>query len=237
MTLSNKAYDNPFSSVHITPARLYRFGNDVGGRLLAKTGEPYTALTAGLKPALTALGDEIGETDMSVLAEKSTLIGADAFLADFRQTMKGARLPIEYAFGGRASAGYQSFFPKGLQEYTKATKGTVELLTNRLGELADLYSTKLDAALAGRFREFKSAWKTAEASISTTGQAAAENRGQRSEARRRVEVELFRILCRIGAEFPDNPQACMQFFDFSLLKAARHSSRERKAKDVAPVTG
>jgi hypothetical protein len=39
----------------------------------------------------------------------------------------------------------------------------------------------------------------------------------------------------VGAEFPDNPEACLQFFDFGLLKAARHSSLERKAKEEKPV--
>ena len=235
MTLSNKAFDNPFETHNITPGRLYRFGSDVHTRLIAKGGEPFTALATGLRAPLTALGEEIGQTDLSVLDEKSNLSGANAFLKDFKDTMKAARLGIEFAFGGRESAGYQSFFPKGLEEYTRATKGTIEMLTNRLGELADLHSTKLDPAVAGRFREFKSAWKTAETSISASSQSADENRGQRSDARRRVEVELFRILCRVGAEFPDNPEACLQFFDFGLLKAARHSSLERKAKEEKPV--
>lgn len=230
MILSERAFDNPFDSKTITPLRLYRFGKDVGERLATETVEPFVSLHTALLPMLTDLGQEIGEIDISTLSERGATQNADAFIANMAKTVQAAQLGIEYAFGGKNTVGYKAFFPNGLKEYTRAAKGNMEILTNRLSELAVTYATKLDPAVAGQFAEFKSGWKAVEAAQTVSHKDSDDNRSDRSKARNGVEIALLRILYRVGAEYAGNSAAALRFFDFSLLKAARHTSLDQAEK-------
>lgn len=231
MTLSEKAFDNPFESKAITPARLYAFGADTLARLALRKGEPFISLHNGLSGPLADMGREIGEVDVDVLDEANMTRSVATFMNGLGNLMRSNQLAIEFAFKGKNSDGYRSFFPKGLAEYTEATKGSVDTLTQRLGALADQYSDKLEPELATEFRNLHKDWKTVLTNQTDSSAAATDDRVERQDARRRVEVELFRVVCRIGAEFPDNAAAALAFFDFGLLKAARHPSLDRPKEE------
>jgi len=225
----DRYFDNPFTDSRLTAPRLHRFGKDVLERLGTEAGEPFLSWRNNLAPVLAPLGLEIGEVDLSLISQKGATQTADEFIVEFNAIMKTAQPMIQVAFKGKDTVGYKAFFPYGLAEYTEASKGHLDTLTSRLGKLATEHAAKLDPVLVGQLQELNSRWKSLEGGQSTTRKATAENRGQRSDARRAVEVQLLKVLLSAGAHFADNKEAALKFFDAALLSAAAHPSKTKDA--------
>ena len=231
-----KLFGNPFSDETITPTRLFNFGTDTLNRLTnANTGGIYAALIALLTAPLQALDAELGDVDVALAVQKGTTLTNDQVMETFGKTLSSEEPFIARAVGGKGSALYLQFYPRGISEYTAVTKTSMPTLTNRINVAATANAVLLGAPLTATLQAFETAWANSRNTQEQQMGSVGDNRAGRSDARAAAELVLLTVVHTIAAKFPGDVQQCSSFFNFNLLFALTKHKHKTFASPLAPA--
>jgi hypothetical protein len=102
---------------------LHNFAGDTIGRLTAaNTANEYDDMIKDLLPAREAFGTEIGEVKSSLSVQKGSTLTVNGFIKGFKRSMSENEGIIAKAVGGFSSSAFLAFYPRGVSEYSTASK-------------------------------------------------------------------------------------------------------------------
>jgi hypothetical protein len=235
MINQEKFFENPFSRAEVSPSRLYNFAKDsIGKFTAANTGAIYTAIIQSLTPLSNALGTEIGEVKSTLGVQKSSTYTVNEVIDSFKIYMSVNEGFIAKAVGGFKSAAYIEFYPRGVNEYTKATKTKMVGLLKQVFDAAAHHANQLGAATVTELQAFTTQYATARTDQETKKGSVADNRNDRTANRIALETGLLKAVYSVGLLYTGDAEKCGSFFNFSMLYAP---SRGKKKQDAPPPVG
>jgi hypothetical protein len=228
MIAPDKLFGNFFEDRKITSPRLANFATDCTTRLAANntTGD-YTPLINLLTPLLATFAKEIGEVDTTKAQQKGKTLSLNQQVAAFKKTMSAKEGVIADALDGKGTPAYLEFYPKGVTEYSKATKTQMPVLVKRVNMAATTHAAKLSPTLVAMLQGFEVSWDATRTEQTKVKGMVSDNRTDRGDARTAVEQTLLVIIHTLAAKFPGDSEQCMAFFDFNLLEGVGRSSKAK----------
>lgn len=235
MITKEKFFENPFSSDEIIPTRLYTFSTDsIGKFTAANEGNIYDTIIQNLTQASTALGTEIGEVKSTLGVQKGSTFTVDEVIKNFKVYMSDNEGVIAKAVGGKRKAAFIEFYPRGVSEYSNATKTKMTALLKQVFDAAEKYKTNLGAAQTKELKDFTKQYNDARGEQQTQKGSVTGNRTERKTNRELLEIELLKAIYSVGLMYIGDVDKCGSFFNFSLLYApSRHKPKADKI--VPPV--
>ena len=217
---------NIFSSSKITPTRLYNFGVVVLGALKADNNtHQFDAIIEALTTALAALYAEMKGVDSNLSGQKIDTRTVDELIVDFYTCMSSNEGVIAKALGGKASAGFLTFYPNKQTEYSRATKKSMPLLTGRVYDAATKFADKLDAGLVRELSSFRNLFTEKYAVQQQKKVDLKKDRKERGTAFTGAQMALTSAVYTVGATYPGNPAKCQPFFPFAMLRPPHRRKR------------
>ncbi len=214
-----KFFDNIFESTQITSTRLSNFAADCLNRLTAaNSGGAYTNLINLLTDPSDAMATLLSSVDTSLNTQKGKTLSLNQVIVLFKKTMSEQEGVIANAVGGFSSQGYLQFYPKGVSEYTSATKTALPMLIDRVNTVAGNYSAQLGDPLTATLQAFETDWELNRSQQQQQKGTVETTRTESTQARADLEMALVTVVHTIGSMFPGNPDQCLAFFNFALLK-------------------
>lgn len=226
-------FTNIFDDVKITTVRLANFAEEALNRLISQNQTKEFDLIIGyLKTPVAELLSYISAVDVALGIQKGKTLTNDEFIKLFKKTMSDKEGVIADAVGGFSSPAFIEFYPKGVTEYSKATKTNLPTLIKRVNKVATAYKAKLSPALLATLQAFESSW---EANRNTQVQQKgnlSDSRADRNDLRTNVEIALLKAVHATALEYPADLEKCTIFFKFNLLYPV---SRTKKDTITPPV--
>jgi len=214
-----KFFDNIFESTEITDVRITNFSGDCLNRLAAQPVSPgLTNLITLLTPPYNAMQELLSSVDVALGIQKGKTFTLNEFITFFKKTMSAQEGVIANAVGGFSTPAYTEFYPNGVREYTNAIKANLPVLINRINAAATAHSAELGVSLTETLQSFGEGWELVRSQQVRQKGNVDSSRTARSQARVDIETALVTVVHTIGSMFPGDAEACMMFFDFTLLK-------------------
>lgn len=111
---------------------------------------------------------------------------------------------------------YEIFFPKGLTEYSNATKGNIDLLFKRFVDAIDAHTADLGMPLKQEAETLYNNYVTLrEAQLESIGEVKELDSEQDAE-RYALAIQLFRNLLGLISKFAEDTERVKDFFDLSI---------------------
>jgi hypothetical protein len=145
----------------------------------------------------------------------------DDVMVQFKKTMS-AKEGVIADLLTKGSPAYLEFYPHGITEYSTANKTQMPVLVNRIKDAATKYNVQLGGALFTLLTGFATSYSDARQAQQQQMGDVEGSRTDRDTARTDAENALLTAIHTIALMFLGNVQACMQFFDFSLLFPQTH---------------
>jgi hypothetical protein len=230
-----KFFDNIFESTEITDLRITNFAGDSLNRLAAQPVSPdYTSLINLLTPPYNAMQELLSTVDVAIGIQKGKTFTLNEFINFFKKTMSAQEGVIANAVGGFDTPAYMEFYPAGVSEYSAASKTNLPVLINRINAAATAHSAELGTSLTETLQSFEESWELVRSQQVRQKGNVDSSRTARSQARVDIEIALVTVVHTIGSMFPGDAEACMMFFDFTLLKrSAQKTQKEILTGSVA----
>ena len=218
-------FGNFFDNERITDLRLLNFGDDAQGRLAADNGDGrFNGVIANITNAGNVLRSEVSDVDVALSLQKGATLTTDKVLAGFKFTMSNSEGAIAYALGGRDTTAYLQFYPRGISEYTQATKTVMPLLTERVFTAANANKASLPPALVDELTIYKNGWANARGDQELKKGSLSDNRGERNSNRITYEQALLQAIHQVAGLYPGDVNRGRQYFNFSMLFSfAKHT--------------
>lgn len=218
-------FSNLFDSKKIINSRLQIFTRFViEALILNNDGDIFKDVIARLKAAYTVYFGNYETKNLNIaqrMGATKSLNDVTALFADSVRT-KYNLIASVYPEG---SEEYIAFFPFGLSEFSKLTRGNVLVVSNRIAICAKNYEAKLGGTTFSAL--FANLDKQIEDAINEQTKRktkVAKVSGDVINSRHPIEDELMKVLYLIGATFWPDLVKCNSFFDFSLLFGSNHSN-------------
>jgi hypothetical protein len=220
---------NPFDDAKITSLRLVRFAQNAAEALRSEFPAAATEIDGRVETVLQTLGSVAFQQ-----AERSTgTRRVNDFLDALRAFMRTHEDALSVACGGRASAGFRAFLPKGLSEFTNLSKTGAPETLKRIKEALAQYGTALPQPVLDGLNAFVTEWN----SVRTGQQAALEKldarRNVRDDARMQLEWALLDALHDVGKKYKKEVEKGERFFDGSLLGGKKRRKEEEVSETVS----
>ena len=224
------------TTTEITATRLSAFAADTHNRLVAEDrADQFKSLRRSLEASSGTLAKELGDVSGALATQKGKTLTVDGIMDSFKDTMSDLEGVIAHVLGGFGTPAYLGFYPAGVNEYRRATKAALPTLMQRVSEMAGKDAGALGPAMTAQLQSFATDWNKARDEQQQQKGSVAGNRSERSAARIAVELALLSLIHTVAAAFPGDVDTCRRYFDFGLLEAGRHTSRE-KGDDTANET-
>ena len=217
---------------HISEASLLRFLEDHLHRLMSNNPEgKYDALIA----ALTQLFDEyraaIDERNLNQALQESMTKTVDKIISDFKRQISRKEYIILDIWDIK-SPEYKEFYPRGLDEYSRATKGNTESLMTRFIATCELHTDDLPEGFAEKFIALQSSYiSNREEQLRLIG-ATDGNRLNVAEKREAVVKQVTKNLLLIAVDFLDKPRMVKVYFDQSIVRRPEKKKSAKQAPEV-----
>jgi hypothetical protein len=231
---SETFFENPFSSVNITPSRLLTFAADTLGRLNGDNPSgAFTALIAKLETHTQNVGNELGEVQSTLAVQKGKTQTVDQVIKEYKAFMKENEPFIAKPLGGRNKAAFKEFYPSGIEQHTKTTKGKIEAILKQVFDAADKHKTALGTVLSNELKAFTQAYKNARKEQVDQKGLVSDNRADKSANVEVLENTLLEALYIVGLANIGNPTKSSSYFNFSLLY--KNGGSKKATKKVEEV--
>lgn len=203
MIQPEKLFENCFDSIRITPLRFSNFALDTVTRFNnVDVSGTFKAATAAIVAAYSPFHEGLSEIDTSKGEKKGKTKNVNEVRTSFGDFMGEYQNEIARALGGRDASAFISFYPKGVMEYTKATKLQMPLLVKRISKLATDNAAALGAALATQLQAFATLWDAALEEESAVKSTLSDGRADRGTLRTNLEKALLTAIHLVAAQYP-----------------------------------
>lgn len=233
MKKNGKMYGNLFVSKRITPERLCNFAQEVLTRLETMENTPlYNEYYNQVAPVKQQLSKTVTDLDSTINHRSKRLRDRNAFVTNFKVTMRKKEEQIADLLGGNDKEGFAAFYPNGTNEYSKANLEEIPLLVDRVKNEAATYADKLGDSLATLLQSFKPGWDEAFNTIGTHNKTIEDSRAARDLQKDALENILSDFIRAVGKSAGGEKQF-KAFFNFSLLYPPR--ADKKKTVPVVPL--
>lgn len=211
-------FANFLANPKITTFRLRNFMRTSRTRFDAdnKSGEWEEAIRQ-IDSVLPDLNRELGEVDETGNTGKGLTQTTNAVLAAFSQAMSEEEPFVKRALKGERPEAYLAFYPAGLSEYNRIAKEDALTLLERVEKAAAKYAAQLGQALSDKLGGFARQYRDARDRQTGNTGSLAQNRGERTAARKAAEPVMLSIMHDIGRRYPGNVAVADQFFNLNEL--------------------
>lgn len=230
-----------FMMVSLSEANFVKFVEDHLERLrINNPGSRYAALIAALTAIFNEFKTAIDQRNLNQALQESQTLTVDQIIAAFKAKMSRIHTDITDRWDIGTPI-YEKFFPHGLEEYSKATKGNIGSLMNRFISVCDIHRADLPEGFVIPFTELKAQWEADRpAQLSLIGNTDG-NRLTVAEKREAVAVQVTKNVHTIALDFIGNTNAASVYFDQSIISKpvkqnGEPSEPEVYAEVVAPVS-
>ncbi len=238
MQAPEKLFENIFNDVRITSPRLANFTSDCINRLTAANAtNEYDLFIAQLTPLLDTFSNELGELATTQAQQKGKTLTVNEQVKAFKNTMSNKEGVIADAVGGRKTAGYLEFYPKGVTEYSNATKTQMPVLVKRVRMATTANADKLSPTLTALLQGFEASWLSQRGEQQKIKGTISDNRTDRSDARTALELALLKLIHSLATKFPGDVEQCMALFNFNLLEGVTRSKKKIVSSGVGNADG
>lgn len=220
-------FGNFFNTRAITSPRILNFGDDAVGRMASDNGDGrFTSFINSILDTGLALRSEVSDVDVAITLQKGATLNINKIVSGFQFTMSNTEGAIAYALGGRDTAAYLQFYPKGISEYSKASKTQMPMLTERVYDAAVANKPALPDPLYSALIVYKQGWIDARTAQELKKGAVADDRDERDSNRIAFEYALLQAVHFVAGYYPGNIDKCSQYFNFSILYSAPKHAHE-----------
>ncbi len=226
MILVEKIFQNYFEAKAITSVRLLVFTNDAIAKLEAANEPLLNDFVPRLKTLVQALSIEIGQVKSGMAMQKGKTLVLNDFIKSFKDYMSLNHHVIAKMVGGFDTEAYLTFYPQGATEYRIATQAKLPALLMQVANAAEKYASVLGEPMTQELKHFNVFYQNQKNDQLLQKGNIAENRVERSNNRKALEVELIRLLHWLGYHYPLDVNKVASFFSFSLLEK-RHKAAEK----------
>jgi len=226
-------FNNIFDDVKITTVRLANFAEEALNRLLSQNQNKEFDLMIGfLETPVAELLSYISAVDVALGIQKGKTLTNDEFIKLFKKTMSDKEGVIADAMGGFNTPAFIEFYPKGVTEYSKATKTNLPTLISRVNKAATTHKAKLSPALLATLQAFESSWQANRDTQVQQKGTLSDSRADRNALRTNVEMALLKAVHATALAYPGDVEKCTVFYKFHLLYPV---SRAKKDTPTPPV--
>lgn len=224
-------FKNHLDTDRISDGNMKKFTEDHLQRLAANNpGGIYAALIAATTTAYNNYFGLMSDEDLAFANQQANTIAMKNVFDEFKKAVSQKEGLIK-AQWGKASPEYQSFFPLGLSEYSKANLANILVLMTRMESLTAGHSAVLGATLAAQFADIKARFITArDAQLLKKGEVSGHKEAT-ANTRDELEVQLMKNLMTIALDNIGNENIVTVYFTQSFIK---RSSSEREVRQPNP---
>jgi hypothetical protein len=234
MIQPEKLFENFFNDKRFTGLRLSNFSlYSITKFRNANVDNAYDEIIDKLVNAYTPFINGLSNIDTSLSVQKGKTLVLNAIKISFPAYMGEFESEIAHAIGGFGSPNYVAFYPRGLNEYTVATKTQMPLLVERVNTLAGKYAVELGTQRTTELQAFATQWHSALKEQSNTIGDVKDGRADRSTIRPNLEITLLEAIHLVGTQYPGNVAKCMSFFDFGLLTGVSKKVKVEVVKEIS----
>ncbi len=226
MILLQSWYANPFDSKNISDDNLKKFCQKHLALTVARNGGgTFTTMLSDTTNAYTNYFGAIDDEDVKLAVQQSLTMSSDNLIATFKSEVSKRSGTIKGLYG-ETSPTWQEFFPHGLTEYAAATKGAIDTLMNRMAVACTAHVADLGAPFVAVFTGIKSNYATARTSQLNKIGEVTNAKTTTSGNRNGLEIQLLKNMFTVGEAFPGDVNACIGFFDQSIVRASQSSASD-----------
>lgn len=229
-------FEPAFEGKRIAIDTLKKFSEDNLARLTTNPGAPggpIAGLITATGAAHIAYFGEISDVDVAKAVQEGFTVAVDQKFEEFQARVQKEHGLIKYTFNNMPA--YQEFFPHGLTEYTNATKASVETLMLRMVEaLTNNPNPGIPTTLKDEFQAYHDDYQELRAAQLGKKGNADTQRTERDAARAALELQLWKNVLTISLAHIGNVEACMAYFDESILKGSPEEDEE-EGGDTPPT--
>lgn len=226
-------FKNQFRGERFSHRRFQKFSEDHLGRLTAKPGAaggPIAALVGPTGAAHLNYFGNIGDVDVANAVSQGMSIAVESKMAEFRARVQKEHGLIKYVFGNGKLPGYQEFFPHGLTEYTDINQMNAKTLMDRfIAALTNNVNPQIPATLVEEIQDMRDAFDELRTAQIGKKESIDSERVERTGTRAILEAQLWKNVLTIALVHLDDEDACMVYFDESILYAPQ--SKEEEAEN------
>jgi hypothetical protein len=221
-----------FITIKISEASFVRFFEDHLQRLISNNpGGKYTPLITSLTTSLTGFKASIDQRNLHQALQESRTMTVDQLIAEFKTLISRMHTTITDIWDVN-HATYQEFFPRGLDEYTKATKGNIVSLMTRFVAACDLHREDLPAGFATPVNTLKANYETSRTTQlgmigSTDG-----NRVDVVQKREAVALQITKNVHTLAIDYAGHPEMVAVYFDQSIITRQSRPNGEPPEPDI-----
>jgi len=151
--------------------------------------------------------------------QKGSTFTVNEVMKSFKVYMSDNEGVIAKALGGKRKAAFVEFYPRGLSEYTNATKTKMPALLKQVLDAAEKYKADLGATQTKELKDFTKQYEAARSDQQNPKGSVTDNRTERTSNRTALEIELLKAIYSVGLMYPGDVAKCSSFFNFILLYA------------------
>jgi hypothetical protein len=226
MIAGKRLFENHFDRAEIIAARLHNFAADAIGRITAANiANEYDSIIQELVPVHETFGIEIGEVKSALSVQKGSTLTVNGFIKNFKLYMSENEGVVAKAVGGFNSAAFLAFYPRGVNEYSKASKIKLPALFKQVAAAAELHQVLLGSTISAELKAFDINYQKVRHAQQLQKGTVGDNRVSRTANRQNLELALLRTIYNIAGMYPGETDKCLSFFDFSLLLPAGHKEK------------
>lgn len=222
-------FEAPFDDPRISIDTLKKFSEDHLARITTNPGPAGGPIAGLVGPTGAAHINYFGEiTDVAIASavQQGITKSVDQKFHETIEYMKNQEKLIVYVFG-KESPAYQEFYPYGLNEYNRATKANFEEITMRFKAAAtNNLNPAIPATLAAEVQTYHDDYQELRAAQLGKKGTTDTQRSERDTARTALELQLWKNILTISLAHLGNVDACMAYFDESMLKAKTKSEEQ-----------
>jgi hypothetical protein len=185
------------------------------------TGGQYDAMLNDTQLAYTAFFGEITDEDAMKALQKSRTRSVDLFIKSFKGQISDVRDVIASVLKAK-SPEYLEFFPRGVSEYTNATKSNIDVLLDRFKVKIISFSTSFSAVFVAQVKAFSDQYDMARGAQLATKEDVSAYIGTTAEKREKLEKQMSKNVMTLAIEFYDEPEKALAFFNQGLLRKRSH---------------
>lgn len=219
-------FKNPYDDNYITDARLDKHTLLTLGLLeAANTDGSLTPLITTIESAYAPFHiSQTGKKDESS-EQKAFTLTTDRVIESFRIKVKALHHIVSGIFQQQPDT-LLLFFPRGLSEFTKANKTTIEPLMEHLLHQCESHKEDIGEKPTSDMKQLLDDYRLARRT--QVGQFGEVNtlRKKNSAERAALEIQLICAIHQIALKHPGDASACMHYFDQTTIQRFRNNKTE-----------
>jgi hypothetical protein len=220
-------FENPFDNERLGEGD-FRTGAQfhIVSLQIKNPGGIYDTILAQTIPLYDILNSTVSAMKTEYAQQQGSTITTNSTRRAFMKLVRIREGLISATFGGTDSPQYQEFFPYGLKELNRAANAEIDLIAQRLINVAAIYAAQLGPTLQADLETARQAFVNARAAQITNMAETSTLRHRVRGARKALAEQLLRNLYTIGLHNTGNPEAVSSYFDVNLFTPKRAKKKE-----------